>query len=231
MVAVSMDAGRRHEAGEAGEAGEAVEELEGSEGSEAKHLATVHLGLGEPVHQASLRRGEPSDAGKCVKPLETRSVLALDADGAVDGAVEDTEHRRCEASAGPAPRAHVRRRGGVQEPAPDEPPQNAELYRAGQRLRVSILESGGLVEADTVLDVAGDHAVESERVVVVVRRGRWGGSVQPMRGRRWRGGWRGRRMRGCERRLRGRSRVRGDWGARGRPWLAGSRYAIYYLPG
>jgi len=85
-----MDAGRRHEAGQG------VEELEGSE---AKHLATVQIGLGEPVDQASLRRGEGPDTGGGVKPLrgerpsrtvpneplETRSVVPLDADGAVDG--------------------------------------------------------------------------------------------------------------------------------------------------
>jgi hypothetical protein len=43
-----------------------------------------------------------------------------------------------------------------------------ELYRAGQRLRVSILESGGLVEADPVLAIDGDYTVESEHRVVVV---------------------------------------------------------------
>jgi len=90
VVSVSMDARRRHEAGRA------VEQLKGSE---AKLVVTVHIGLGEPVDQASLRRGERPDAGGGVKtlqgerppgrvadePLETRSVLALDADGAVDG--------------------------------------------------------------------------------------------------------------------------------------------------
>jgi len=103
-----MDAGRRHEPGQA------VEELERSE---AKLLAAVHIGLGEPIPQASLRRGEGLEAGGGVKPLqgerppgavadeplETRLVLALDPDGAVDGAVEDPEHRRCEAKP-PVPR-------------------------------------------------------------------------------------------------------------------------------
>jgi len=161
VVAMAMDAGRWYEPGQS---------LEQFEGSETKHLAAVHIGLGEPVDQAGLRRGERLESGGGVKPLqserppgavaneplETRSVLALDANGAI--------HRK---AAGPAPGAHVRRRGGIQEPAPDEPPQNAELCRAGQRLRVSILESGGFVEPDTALDVAGDHTVESEDVEVV----------------------------------------------------------------
>jgi hypothetical protein len=61
-------------------------------------LATVHIGLGEPVHQASLRRRERLDADGGVEslegersprtvasePLQARAVLALDADGAVD---------------------------------------------------------------------------------------------------------------------------------------------------
>ena len=88
MVAMAMDAWRRNEAGQA---------LEQFEGSETKHLATVHIGLGEPVDQASLRRGERLESGRCVKPLqskrppgavaneplETRPVLSLDADGAI----------------------------------------------------------------------------------------------------------------------------------------------------
>jgi len=108
VVAVSVDAGRRHEAGES------VEQLKGRE---AKLVAAVHIGLGEPVDQASLRRGERLETGGGVKPLqserpagavadeplETRPVLSLDADGAI--------HRK---AAGPAPGAHVRRRGVVQ---------------------------------------------------------------------------------------------------------------------
>ena len=43
---MAMDAGRRNEPGQA------LEELEGCE---TKLLATVHIGLGEPVHQTSLR--------------------------------------------------------------------------------------------------------------------------------------------------------------------------------
>ena len=46
--------------------------------------------------------------------------------------------------------------------------QDAELHRASQGFRVSSLESGGFVEADTVLDVAGDHTIEGQHVVVVV---------------------------------------------------------------
>ncbi len=53
MVAVPMDAGRRNEAGQS---------LEQLEGCEAKHFAAVHIGLGEPIHQASFRRGERLDA-------------------------------------------------------------------------------------------------------------------------------------------------------------------------
>jgi len=87
---MAMDARRWNEAGQA---------LEQLEGSEARQLATVQIGLGEPVHQASLRRGEGRDAGGGVKPfqserssgtvandpLETRPVLGLDADGAKIG--------------------------------------------------------------------------------------------------------------------------------------------------
>jgi len=61
VVAVPMDAGRWNEPGQA------LEELEGSE---AKHFATVHIGLGEPIHQASLRRGERPDTGGGVEPLQ-----------------------------------------------------------------------------------------------------------------------------------------------------------------
>jgi len=43
--------------------------LEQLEGSEAKRLATVHIGLREPVDQTGLQRGERSDAGRGVKPL------------------------------------------------------------------------------------------------------------------------------------------------------------------
>jgi hypothetical protein len=49
VVAMAMDARRRNELGQA------VEELEGCE---AKHFAAVHIGFGEPIHQASVRRGE-----------------------------------------------------------------------------------------------------------------------------------------------------------------------------
>jgi predicted ATPase len=156
VVAVAVDARGWNEAGQA------LEQLEGCEG---KRLATVQIGLGEPVDQAGLRRGERPDAGRGVKPLqgerppgavaneplETRPVLALDADGAVDGE-----------ATGPAPRAHVRRGARVQEPAPCEPAQDAELHRAGQGFRIPGLEAGGLVEPDTTLDVAGDHADLSE---------------------------------------------------------------------
>ena len=162
MVAVPMDAGRWNEPGQA------VEQLEGSE---AKLLATVHIGLGEPIYQPSLRRGERLEIGGAVEslqgerpprtvpnePLETRSVLALDPDRCVDGK-----------PAGPLPRAHVRHRGGIQEATPAEPAQDAKLHRAGQGLRVPSLKAGGLVEADSPLDGAGDHAIESEHVVVVV---------------------------------------------------------------
>ena len=72
-------------------------------------------------------------------------------------------------AAGPAPRAHVRRRGGIQEPAPDEPSKDAQLHRTGQGFRVWGLEAGGLMEPDPALDVAGDHAIEGQQVVVVVR--------------------------------------------------------------
>jgi hypothetical protein len=157
-----MDAGRRHEPGQA------VEELEGGE---AKLVAAVHIGLGEPIHQASLRRGERLEIGGGVKPRQgerpsgtvanepgdTRPVLGLDADGAVNR----------EASRAP-PCAHVCSRGGVQEATPGEPAQDAELYCAGQGFRVSSLEAGGLVKPDSPLDVARDHAVESEHMVVVV---------------------------------------------------------------
>ncbi len=173
MVAVPVDARRRHEAGQA------VEQLKGRE---AKLFATVHIGLGEPIHQASLRRGERLESGGGVKPLqgerppgtvadkplETRAVLSLDPDGAVHRAVEDTEHLRCEAAAGAAPRAHARRRGRVQEPASGEPAQDAKLHRARQGFRVSGLEAGGLVKPDSPLDVARDHAIEGQHVKVVV---------------------------------------------------------------
>jgi hypothetical protein len=135
MVAMAMDAGGWNEAGQA------VEELEGGE---AKHFAAVHVGLSEPIHQASVWRGErPETVGGVeplqgerppgavsTEPLESRSVLALDADGAVDGE-----------PAGAAPCEHVCRRGGVQEPAAGKPPQDAELHRAGQDFRVSSLEA------------------------------------------------------------------------------------------
>ncbi len=88
MVAMAMDAGRRNEPGQA------VEQLEGCE---AELMTAVHIGLGEPVDQASVRRGERLEAGGGVEPLkgerpacavaneplQTRSVLALDADGCV----------------------------------------------------------------------------------------------------------------------------------------------------
>jgi hypothetical protein len=45
---------------------------------------------------------------------------------------------------GPPPGAHVRRRGGVQEPPPCEPAQNAKLHRARQGFRIPGLEAGGL---------------------------------------------------------------------------------------
>jgi hypothetical protein len=167
VVAVPMDAGRWNEPGQA------LEELEGSE---AKHFAAVHIGLREPIHPASLRRGERLETGGGVeplqgerpartvpnKPLKTRSVLGLDPDRCVDGK-----------PAGPLPCAHIRRHGGVQEATAGEPAQDAKLHRAGQGLRVlslrlSGLEAGGLVEPDSPLDVAGDHAIEGQHVVVVV---------------------------------------------------------------
>jgi hypothetical protein len=162
VVAVPMDARRWHEPGQA------VEQLKGRK---PKLVAAVPLGLGEPLDEASLRRGEGLDTGGGVEslkgerpprtvpnePLQTRAVLAFDADRCVD-----------REAAGRAPGAHVRRRVGVQEPAPSEPAQDAELHRAGQGLRVSSLEPGGLVEADSPLDVAGDHAIEGQHVVVVV---------------------------------------------------------------
>jgi hypothetical protein len=49
------------------EAGQALEQLERRE---AKFMATVHIGLGEPVDQASLRRGEGPDTRGGVKPLQ-----------------------------------------------------------------------------------------------------------------------------------------------------------------
>ena len=164
MVAVPVDARRWYEAGQA------VEQLKGRE---TKLVAAVHIGLGEPIHQASVRRGEGLDAGGGAEslkgerpprtvpnePLETRAVLAFDADRCVD-----------RKAAGRAPGAHVRRRGGVQEPAPSEPAQDAKLHRARQGFRVSGLELGGLVEPDTPLDVAGDHAIEGQHVVVVGHR-------------------------------------------------------------
>ena len=58
---------------------------------------------------------------------------------------------------------------GVQEPTPCEPAQDAKLNGVGQGLRVSSPESGGLVKPDSPLDVAGDHTVEGQHVVVVVR--------------------------------------------------------------
>ena len=82
-------------------------------------------------------------------------------------------------AAGAPPRAHVRRRGGVQEPAPCEPPQDAELHRAGQGFRVSHVESGGLVEPDTALDIARDHAIKGQHVVVVVRSSEGNGHADP----------------------------------------------------
>ncbi len=72
-------------------------------------------------------------------------------------------------AAGAPPGAHARRRGGVQEPAAGKPAQDAELHGAGQGLRISGLEAGGLVKADSPLDVGGDHAVEGQDVEVVVR--------------------------------------------------------------
>ena len=88
VVAVSMDARRWYEP---------EQSLEQFEGREAKLMAVVHIGLGEPVDQASLRRGERLESGRGVEPLqgerppgavaneplETRPVLSLDADGAI----------------------------------------------------------------------------------------------------------------------------------------------------
>ena len=162
--------GRRRRAAEA-EVDEAPWES-GPEGySDGRYFTSVHIGLGEPIHQASFRRGERPETGGGVEPLqgerpartvaneplETRSVLGLDADGAID-----------REPPGALPRAHVRRRRGVQESAPCEPPGDAKLHRARQGLRVPSLEAGGLVEADSPLDVAGDHTVESEHMVVGV---------------------------------------------------------------
>jgi hypothetical protein len=59
VVAVPVDARRRHEGGEL------VEQLKGRE---TKLVATVHIGLGEPVDKASLRRRERPDTGGGVKP-------------------------------------------------------------------------------------------------------------------------------------------------------------------
>ena len=134
-----MDAGWRNKAGQS---------LEQLEGSKAKHLATVHIGFGEPVDQAGLGRGKRPDAGGGVKPLQgerppgavpneplkTRSVVLLGTDGAVN-----------RKAAGPPPRAHVRRGGEVQEPTPCEPAQDVTLHRAGQGFRISGLVAGGLV--------------------------------------------------------------------------------------
>ena len=61
VVAVPVDARRRYEAGQA------VEQLKGRE---AKLVATVQIGLGEPVDEASLRRAEGRDAGRGVEPLQ-----------------------------------------------------------------------------------------------------------------------------------------------------------------
>jgi hypothetical protein len=169
VVTMAMDARRRNEPGQA------VEQLEGSE---AKYFATVHIGLGEPIHQASVRRGERLETGGGVEslqgkrsprtvpnePLQTRSVLALDPDRCVDGKPS------CALPDPPSACArHVRHGGGIQEAAPGEPAQDANLHRAGQGLRIPGLEAGGLVEPDSALDVAGDHAVEGQHVVVVVR--------------------------------------------------------------
>jgi len=80
---------------------------------QAKRLATVQIGRGEPIDHTSLWRGERLKAGRGVKPLqgerpartganeplETCSVLALDADGAVDG-----EARRSAATCAYPPR-------------------------------------------------------------------------------------------------------------------------------
>jgi hypothetical protein len=47
--------------------GQSLEELEGRE---AKHLATVPIGLGEPIDQTSLWGAERLNAGRGVKPLQ-----------------------------------------------------------------------------------------------------------------------------------------------------------------
>jgi hypothetical protein len=162
VVAMSMDASGRSEQGQS---------LEQLEGREAKLRATVHIELGEPVHQAGPRRGERPDAVWRVEPLqgerparavpneplESRSVMALDPDGVVD---------REAAGAPPDPPSacarHVGRSGGVQEPASREPAEDADLHRPGEFLLANRVEGGSLVEADPVLDVAGDHAIEVE---------------------------------------------------------------------
>jgi len=64
---------------------------------------------------------------------------------------------------GAAPGAHIRRRGGIQEPVPGKPAQDAKLHCAGQGFRIPGLESRGLVKPDSPLDVAGDHAVEGQQ--------------------------------------------------------------------
>ena len=71
-------------------------------------------------------------------------------------------------AAGAPPGAHVRRRGGIQQPAPGEPSQDAELHGTGQGFRVWGLEAGGLMEPDPALDVARDHAIKGQHVVMVV---------------------------------------------------------------
>ena len=71
MVAVSMegtDAKRWSAAERRNEPGQAVEQFKGCE---AKHFAAVHIGLGEPIHQASLRRGERLETGGGVKPFQS----------------------------------------------------------------------------------------------------------------------------------------------------------------
>jgi hypothetical protein len=64
---MSMDAWRRNEAGQS---------LEQFVRCEAKLLATVPIGLREPVHQASLRRGERPDAGGSIESLEVQSSVS-----------------------------------------------------------------------------------------------------------------------------------------------------------
>ncbi len=107
VVPVPMDARGWHEAGQA---------VEQFEGRERKLVAAVHIGLGEPVDETSLRRGEGRDARGGVEslqgerppgtvadePLETRAILSLDADGAVD-----------RETTGPAPGAYVRQGIGI----------------------------------------------------------------------------------------------------------------------